>query len=1147
MGRVALEGDGTPVDEEQFPRRQGRLTFAYLMAEHGRAVPRDELAEVLWRDAPPPTWEKALTGIVSNLRAVLVDQGIDGAKALTGAFGCYRLELPEGTWVDLFAAASAADEAEAALAAGDLDEARDAAALAVSLLQQPFLPGEDGSWVEEKRRELADVRARALGALTDAALRSGDAPEAVKWAEQTIALAPFRETGYRRLMEAHAAAGDRAEGLRVYERCRRLLADELGAYPSPETESIYRELLEGPSVQAGAATASESPSPDAAPLDVLDRVGTIEPRRPAHSRRLPVLLLGAACLLAVAGVAALLAMASNDSSGGSAASTGSGVNAITGIDAWTGRPAASVPLDASPTAVAYGEGSVWAAMPNQDSVSRINPETNTVQQTISVGSGPTGIAVGGGFVWVANSLDGTVWRIDPRVNGGQVVDRIAVGNGPTDLAFGLGGVWVANSLDNTVVRVDALTDKPGKPIPIDAGADAIAVGDGAVWVTSRQAGVLSRVDPRTRSVTPISVGNGPAAVAAGRGAVWVANSQDATVWRIDPATNRVVETVTVGEGPSDISVARGGSVWVSNETAGTLSKIDPALGKVVASVPVGERPQGVALSATTVYAAVRGTGTAHRGGTLTLAVAGPPDVYQGGIAKGLDPASGYGEAALTTLTNDGLLGYGRSGGADSHRVVPDLAVALPTITDGGRTYTFQLRPGIHYSTGQFVRPADIRRGIERALLLSGGAVPGSYLSGIVGADGCLRKPPHCDLSKGIVTDRASNAVTFHITAPDPDFLFKLALPIAVAVPASTPLKTPVPLPATGPYKIASYDAKRAVIRLVRNPRFHLWSSAAQPEGFPAEIVEKYGYTGESAVRAVESGSADVTADGPDQTWSPALATALRRRYASRLFSTPDSTSVAVWLNTRLAPFNDVRVRRALQYAVDRNRLLNLAGGPGTARIGCQVLPPNTDGYRPYCPYTVHPNRAGTYTGPDLAKARRLVAASGTRGRPVTVWFYDIPIGRRNGAYLVSILRSLGYEARLRTVPHTASTWRPNRQAGVGGWASDYPAASQFFVPLFTCRSYSNNPNMNANTSGLCNPHIDAEIARARTLQTGDPPRASELWSKIDHEITDLAPWVVIRAGNAVDFVSRRTGNYTPCWLSYWNGTTGACLDQLWVR
>jgi DNA-binding SARP family transcriptional activator len=162
VGRVAVESDGRVVDEAQFPGRQGRLTFAYLVAEQGRAVPRDELAEALWGETPPASWDKALTGIVSKLRALLAGQGIDGANALTGAFGCYRLELPEGIWVDILAAATAVEDAEAALTAAELARAKDAAEFAASVLGQPFLPGEDGSWVAGKRRELAELRARSV-------------------------------------------------------------------------------------------------------------------------------------------------------------------------------------------------------------------------------------------------------------------------------------------------------------------------------------------------------------------------------------------------------------------------------------------------------------------------------------------------------------------------------------------------------------------------------------------------------------------------------------------------------------------------------------------------------------------------------------------------------------------------------------------------------------------------------------------------------------------------------------------------------------------------------------------------------------------------------------------------------------------------
>ncbi len=1148
LGRVSVETDGSTVDEARFPGRQGRLMFAYLVAEHGRAVPRDELAEALWGEAPPPTWDKALTGLVSKLRALLADQGIDGASVLTGAFGCYRLELPEGTWVDVLVAATAADEATAALAAGHLDTAKRDAALVDSLLREHFLPGEEGVWVEQKRRELADVRSRALGVLADACLRSGDVPEAVKWAEQAIALEPFRETGYRRLMEAHIAAGDRAEALRVYERCRQLLADELGAYPSPETQSIYRALLDGPSGNREAATPGETPASDAgafaddAGLPSTSGVGD-------ESRGRGKVLVLAAAVLAAAAIAALgLALrpfGSGGDSGSAPAPASAGADAVAAVDSSQGRLVGSTALQASPGAIAYDHGSVWVTMPNQDSVSRIDPGTNTVQQTIGAGSGPVAIAVGGGFVWVANSLDGTVWQIDPLTKGGQVVGKISVGNGPSGVAYGLGAVWVANSVDRTIERIDPLTSKTSRPIPVEAGADAIAVGDGAVWVTGESAGVLSRVDPRSASVTPIHVGNGPTAVATGPAAVWVANGDDATVWRIDPKTNRVVGTTTVGEGPGGLAVAPGGkSVWVSNGLSGTLSRIDSSDGKVVATVPLGDQPKGVASSANTAYVAVQGSASgAHRGGTLTVAVANPPDVYQQGLVHALDPSSG--EAwELLTLTNDGLLGYGRSGGSDGYRVVPDLAVALPTASDGGRTYAFQLRPGIRFSTGAVVRPADVRRGVERSLVAFGS---NSYLNSIVGATRCLAAPARCDLSKGVVTDAKLNTIVFHLTAPDPDFLYELALPNAAAVPAGTRLKASLPLPATGPYEISSIDAARGVVRLARNPHFHLWSAAAQPGGAPDEIVERYGYTGTSAVRAVVSGAADLTSDGLDQTWTPAVAAGLRTRYSSRLYTTPTFFRTGVWLNTRLAPFDDVRVRRAVNFAVDRNHLIALAGGPEVAQVGCQMLPPNVDGYRPYCPYTVRPNPAGTYKGPDLAEARRLVATSGTRGQEVTVWFYDIPIGRQNSAYLASVLRSLGYRTRRELIPHTGPTWRPDRQAGVGGTVALYPSANSALWPYFSCRSYTPDLDTNPNNAELCDRHVDAEMTRARDLQITDPAAASRLWTRIDRELTDLAPWIVIRETVAADFVAKRVRNYTPCWLSYWNGSTGACLGQLWVR
>ena len=417
---------------------------------------------------------------------------------------------------------------------------------------------------------------------------------------------------------------------------------------------------------------------------------------------------------------------------------------------------------------------------------------------------------------------------------------------------------------------------------------------------------------------------------------------------------------------------------------------------------------------------------------------------------------------------------------------------------------------------------------------------GTCLSGIVGASACLKAPKACDLSKGIVTNSNSNTITFHLTAADPDFLYKLALPTSDAVPKSTPLEAHLPLPATGPYKVAPTDTKRGVIRLVRNPRFHVWSAAAQPAGFPDQIVKRFGYTPVGAVQAVERGTADITAEQFKEL-PPGVRSSLTRRYSSQIHSAPSLSTTAVWLNTRLPPFDNVRVRQALNYAVDRNRLVAFAGGPAVSQVTCQWLAPNMGGYRRYCPYTRNPDAAGTYNGPDLAKARRLVAASGTKGQPITVWVPDKQIGHLNGRYLVSVLQRLGYKARFRAFPKNTPYWKPDRQIGVAGWAPDYPSTSNFFEPTLTCGAYTPDPT-NSNYAAFCNHRLDAEISRAHDLQTSDPASATRLWSRIDRQITDQAPYVPMRVDVVPDLVSSRTGNYINCFLS-----SGACLDQLWVR
>jgi predicted ATPase/class 3 adenylate cyclase len=245
-GGVIVEVDGRRIPDTSFAGRQGRLVWAYLVCERRRSVRREELGELLWPDRLPSSWTSSLSVVISKLRRLLSEAGLDPTDALAGAFGSYRLHLPEGVWVDWEVAGQRVDQAEGALRAGELDAAVGAAEEAVQIAGQGFLV-DDCLWVDTQRERLRDLHLRALLAQAQAHLEAGRGGRAVIAAREALAVAELREASYRLLMQALAATGERAEALRVWERCRVMLADQLGVDPAPETEAVYLSLLGQPS------------------------------------------------------------------------------------------------------------------------------------------------------------------------------------------------------------------------------------------------------------------------------------------------------------------------------------------------------------------------------------------------------------------------------------------------------------------------------------------------------------------------------------------------------------------------------------------------------------------------------------------------------------------------------------------------------------------------------------------------------------------------------------------------------------------------------------------------------------------------------------------------------------------------------------
>jgi peptide/nickel transport system substrate-binding protein len=267
-----------------------------------------------------------------------------------------------------------------------------------------------------------------------------------------------------------------------------------------------------------------------------------------------------------------------------------------------------------------------------------------------------------------------------------------------------------------------------------------------------------------------------------------------------------------GDGAGGVALGSG-AVWISNQYSGTVSRIAPATDGVARTIAVGNWPMALAVADGLVWVGARAGDTGHRGGTLNTVTSVWADT--------VDPVRATLAAGTLELTNDGLTAYQRVGGSGSEQVVPDLAVSLPLPTHGGTTYTFQLRRGIRFSDGQLVRPEDFRRALERDLILGPDPLYGDPFANVVDGAACAAHRSRCDLSRGVVTDDAANTVTFHLVAPDPEFLARLTLTDAVAVPADAPLRDVGlhALPATGPYMVGPGTTQREAT-LVRNPYFH---------------------------------------------------------------------------------------------------------------------------------------------------------------------------------------------------------------------------------------------------------------------------------------------------------------------------------------
>lgn len=807
------------------------------------------------------------------------------------------------------------------------------------------------------------------------------------------------------------------------------------------------------------------------------------------------------------------------------------VNAVGVIDAGRNEIIGALDIGTRPGGIALHDGEAWVAGTGSNTVIRIDMATRTVTREIDVGREPTGVAVADGSVWVANRGERTVSRIS--VATARVVDTVEVGNSPVAIVAGPEAVWVAMQGDSTVVRIDPATGASSDAIPVPGGPVGMAIDDEGLWVASADGLSVTRLDPRTGTAlaAPIPLAARPSAIAISEGSVLVAG-EDGSLTRIDSGSARVTSTIDVGGSPAGLAVDAE-DIWIADRD-GSVHRLSASSPSAQARrVATTSSPEALALAGGELWVTTGASPSTHRGGILRVLFTG---------YDGLDP-TGVPLHNAAALQADGLVGYRRVGGSAGSTLLPDLATGLPRPTDGGRTYTFQLRPDLVYSDGRPVRASDFRRAFERSFQVGDAfGAPGGFLfSAIEGAEACvqpnLEPVSRCDLSRGVEFDDPSGRVTFHLSRPDPDFLHKLAMPPAFPAPEGVPMNTPVEgaFPGTGPYVVDTVTESE--IRFVRNPNFSVWDRDVRPDGYADEIIfEILGPdpSPDARMRRIIAGEADHTPlRGPLRPPPDTLAE-ISRRYAGQVHF-GGSLLTFVLLDPTEPPFDRPEVRQALAMAVDRAAIAEAYGGSPAIRVTCQLLPPGWPGHVSYCPYTADPDPGGSWRGPDLDRAQRLVESSGTKGMHVIVG----PTRIQNAAArdeVARTLEALGYRVTIDEEQDddviSAALIEGRITVGVFELVPDILAPSTWFAD-FTCPP-------GAEPGLACDEEVDALFNAALELQDTDLAAAGLAWADVERAVVDDARWIpLLHAGG--DFVSERVGNvqFHPAYL--------LLHDQVWVR
>jgi peptide/nickel transport system substrate-binding protein len=521
-----------------------------------------------------------------------------------------------------------------------------------------------------------------------------------------------------------------------------------------------------------------------------------------------------------------------------------------------------------------------------------------------------------------------------------------------------------------------------------------------------------------------------------------------------------------------------------------------------------------------------GGGAGREGGSITISQTSQPDY--------LDPALSYTVNGWEPmwLVYTPPVTYAREEGEAGTELIPGVAEELPEVSEDGLTYSFKIRDGLKFSNGKAVKASDFEHTIKRVLNLESGGAP--FYEVIEGADKYLSAgKPEGDIS-GIETNDQTGEVTITLTEPDGSFMHVLSMNFAGVVPSDTPFEnqTKTPPPGVGPYQITkSVPNREFVMERVKD-----FNVPGIPGGKIDTITTQIIKSAQRQAQDVIRGDLDYMQDPPPADLKPEV----KAKYGDRYEEHVTVSTYYFFMNHRVAPFDDPKVREAVNLGIDKPALARLFAGE--LQPGCSFLPPGMPGYDETldsdCPWG-DPSQP-----PDLERARQLIEEAGVAGDKVTVYGNnDDPTPRVTQAY-ADMLEDMGFDTEVTILDggvyfQTVGNQKEQAQTGFTNWFQDFPHPANF---MFLVDGATIQPTNNQNYGNVDVPEINQGISElSREPELTD--EVAQRWAELNRTVVEGAHVAPYGYRKLATFMSERM-DFENCSLFhpvYQNDYSSFCL------